>query len=401
MMSAATSWIINNVRIVTETSTIYGAVVVELGKIANIIPASSKEYHLLTENIQQIATIDGQNGLLMAGFIDVHVHGGNGGDFMNADHASYDAITSFHAAHGTTKMLATTMTASKEAIEAVLAAVTSYRQNQQTNEQSGATIIGVHLEGPFISEKWPGAQNPAYIQPPTKAWLAEWIDKWPDQIKLLTLAPEKEEAAPLINWLANQQIITACGHTDALYSDIQSAADAGLTHAVHTFNAMKGLHHREPGTLGAVLTDDRIYCEIIADGEHVHRAAIDLLLRAKPIDKLILITDAIEAAGMVDGNYQLGGLAVTVKDGVARLTEGGALAGSSLTMNKAVQYLANNSSLALHEISQLASKNAARQLGIDHTTGSISIGKQADLVWLDDNFQVQSTWTNGIAIYNR
>ncbi len=389
--------LITNVQIVLESGVVKGSVAVENGKIAKVIKATDQAELASFASSGNYEITNGNEGYLMPGFIDVHVHGGNNGDFMNASHESFDKITSFHAAHGTTAMLATTMTAAKDAIEAVLEAVASYRQTEMPYSE----LIGVHLEGPFISEKWPGAQNPAFIHEPSLEWLQEWTSRWPEQIKLLTMAPEKPGSVDAIKWMTANNIIVACGHTDSVYSDIQTAADAGLTHAVHTYNAMKGLHHREPGTLGAVLTDDRIHCEIIADGEHVHPAAINLMLRCKPLDKVIIITDAIEAAGMPDGVYQLGGLSVTVKNGTARLTEGNALAGSSLTMNKAIRYMSENTRLPLQQISQFASGNPARELGIFETTGSIEEGKNADLVWLDQQFNVQQTWVKGRSVYTR
>jgi N-acetylglucosamine-6-phosphate deacetylase len=216
----------------------------------------------------------------------------------------------------------------------------------------------------------------------------------------LTLAPEKEGAAELISRLRQEGIIAACGHTDAKFADMVRAADAGLSQAVHTYNAMRGLHHREPGTLGAVLTDPRIHAELIADGHHVHPAAIRLLLAAKPADKVVLITDAISAAGLGDGDYVLGGLALTVKDGVARLQEGGALAGSTLTMIDAVRFMREHSGLDLPAISRMASANPARQLGLLDRTGTIAVGKQADLVWADSELrEVRATWVNGRKVH--
>lgn len=385
------SFIVTNVRIVLEDAVTEGYLVVDEGSIAEIGKGS-----VIDAERADRPVVDGQGGLLLPGFIDIHVHGGFGGDFMNADRKSFDQITSFHAKHGTTAMLATTMTASKEAIEAVLAAVADYAKQ----DMAYTPLIGVHLEGPFISEKWPGAQNPAYIHEPQLPWLQQWNKQYPGLIKLLTLAPEKNGARETIAWLAEQGIIAAAGHTDALYDEVIAAADAGLSHAVHTYNAMRGLHHRQPGTLGAVLTDDRIHAELIADGEHVHPAAIKLMLAAKPKDRIILITDAIEAAGMPDGDYELGGLAVTVKGGTARLTEGGALAGSSLTMIAAFRYMLEGGfGLSVGDVSRMASGNAARELGIYDRTGSIAVGKQADLVLLDDSHQVISTWVQGRQVF--
>ncbi|OME83879.1 N-acetylglucosamine-6-phosphate deacetylase [Paenibacillus sp. FSL A5-0031] len=387
------NWFIHNVNIVLEDGIVNGSVFVQDGKIAKIVAQDDNEAANEASDAQ--LSIDGKGGWLLPGFIDVHVHGGFGADFMDASRESFDTITKFHASQGTTGMLATTMTAPKEAIEDVLHAVADYR----SSEMPYAALYGVHLEGPFISEVWPGAQNPAYIKTPQLEWMQQWHAKWPDLLRQLTLAPEKSGAIETIAWLAEQGIVTACGHTDAVYAEVIAAADAGLTQAVHTYNAMRGLHHREPGTLGAVLTDDRIVAELIADGIHVHPAAIRLVLAAKPSDKVILITDAMAAAGMPEGEYSLGGLAVIVKNGEARLKDGNALAGSCLTMIGAVRFIHEHTNLSLSEISRLASGNAAKQLGISDRTGTITSGKQADLVWIDSQMQVQQTWAQGRSIY--
>jgi len=390
----SSKWIIDNIRIVTETGVTEGSVAIKDGIISQVM---TKEERSKAEGLQGFEVFDGNNGYLLPGFIDIHVHGGFGHDFMIASKENYDAITSFHASQGTTTMLATTVTASKEAIEKVLQTTSEYTMS----DMPYAELFGVHLEGPFISEKFPGAQNPAFISEPRLDWMKEWVDKYPNVIKQLTLAPEKEGAVELISWVAEQGIIAACGHTDALYEHMQKAADAGLSHAVHTYNAMRGLHHREPGTLGAVLSDDRIYAELIADGEHVHPASIAILLKSKPLDKVILISDAIESAGMPDGQYDLGGLPVIVKDGVARLENGITLAGSSLTMIRAFRYMLSNTNLAIHDVSRLASLNAAERLGIADRTGSIAVGKQANLVWTDSELNVQNTWVKGRSVYSK
>ncbi|MDQ8738558.1 N-acetylglucosamine-6-phosphate deacetylase [Paenibacillus sp. LHD-38] len=387
------NWIIHNVNIVLEDRVETGSVIVQNGKISQIITGDAAES--AASAAEDLPLIDGQGGYLLPGFIDVHVHGGFGADFMDASRESFNTITKFHASQGTTGMLATTMTASKEAIEAVLQAVSEYR----SSEMPFAALYGVHLEGPFISEKWPGAQNPAHIQTPQLEWMQLWHSKWPDLIRQLTLAPEKKGSIETISWLAEQGINTACGHTDAVYNEVIAAADAGLSQAVHTYNAMRGLHHREPGTLGAVLTDDRIAAELIADGIHVHPAAIRLVLAAKPSDKVILITDAMAAAGMPDGEYSLGGLAVIVKEGEARLREGNALAGSCLTMINAIRFMLEHTNLPLEQLSRLASGNAAKQLGISDRTGSIASGKQADLVWTDAQLRIKQTWVQGRSVF--
>ncbi|WP_141504095.1 N-acetylglucosamine-6-phosphate deacetylase [Paenibacillus luteus] len=392
MAEHSADWLIRNVSIVLENEVITGSVSVKNGKIADVFPDTSTEAVRAMDRVQ---VIDGRGGYLLPGFIDVHVHGGYGADFMDASSESFHTITKFHASQGTTGMLATTMTAAKADIEAVLHAVDAY----QRKEMPHAALYGVHLEGPFISEKWPGAQNPEFIKDPQLEWMKQWEGQWPGLIRQLTLAPEKEGALETIAWLAEQGINTACGHTDALYDEVIAAADAGLSQAVHTYNAMRGLHHREPGTLGAVLTDNRIAAELIADGIHVHPGAVRLLVAAKPEDKIILITDAMSAAGMPDGEYSLGGLAVVVKDNEARLLEGNALAGSCLTMIGAVRFMLEHTDLTIAQVSRLASSNAAKQLGLFDRTGSISIGKQADLVWTDAQLNVQQTWVQGRSVF--
>ncbi|WP_028611877.1 N-acetylglucosamine-6-phosphate deacetylase [Paenibacillus harenae] len=390
--SSSASWLIHHVNIVLEDQIVSGSVHVERGRISRVL---SDGCELDAEAMASVVSVDGLGGYLLPGFIDMHVHGGSGADFMDAERKSFDKITRFHASHGTTGMLATTMTASKEAIDAVLQAAEDYR----AAEMPYASLYGVHLEGPFISEKWPGAQNPAFIVDPQLEWLKQWTAKWPGLIRQLTLAPERKGSLDAIAWLAGQGIVAACGHTDAVYEEIIAAADDGLSQAVHTYNAMRGLHHREPGTLGAVLIEDRIYGELIADGKHVHPAAIRLLLAAKSTDKVILITDAMAAAGMPDGDYALGGLAVVVKDGEARLREGNALAGSCLTMIGAVRFMLEHTGLSIVDISRMASGNAAKQLGISSLTGSIGAGKQADLVLTDAQFNVKQTWVQGRSVY--
>lgn len=338
--------------------------------------------------------LEADGAWLLPGFIDIHVHGGAGHDFMDATVEAYEGITTFHAQHGTTSILATTVTASREGILGVLKAAKSYREQSKP----GAYLAGVHLEGPFINRKMAGAQNPAYMLPAQPDWMEEWIRDYPDLIRIVTLAPELDGALDAVQWLRDHGIVASCGHTDATYEQIQAAADRGLQHAVHTFNAMKGLHHREPGTAGAVLSDDRISAEVIADGHHVHPGAIRVLARCKLPDKLILITDAMSAAGLGDGSYDLGGLGVTVANGVARLTEGGSLAGSTLTMMEAFRFAVAEVGLTVPEASRAASGNPARQIGLSDRTGTLAVGKRADLLLIDPELELRQVWVQGRAV---
>lgn len=336
--------------------------------------------------------IDVDGGWVLPGFIDVHVHGGAGYDFMDADRDGLDAITRFHASNGTTGLLATSLTASREELTGVLERVSRYRSEPMPYAQ----VLGVHFEGPFINPKWKGAQNPNYIVPPQAEWLEEWVARYPGLIKIQTLAPESEGALDYIERLAAHGIVPSCGHTDATYDQVVAAADRGLRHAVHTFNAMKPLHHREPGTVGAVLTDDRITAEVIADGHHVHPAGLQIVARMKGTDKVILVTDAMSAAGMPDGDgYELGGLPVVMTCGVARLKESGNLAGSTLTMIAAFRHMVKNVGVSVPDASRMASANPARQIGVDDVTGSLQAGKRADVLLLDAELELKGVWIGG------
>ncbi|WP_238652225.1 N-acetylglucosamine-6-phosphate deacetylase [Paenibacillus piscarius] len=332
--------------------------------------------------------------LFIPGFVDVHVHGGAGHDFMYSDTDALDTITRFHASHGTTSMLATTMTASKADIDQVLAEVNTYR-----NREDGmpyARLEGVHLEGPFISQRWPGAQNPEHIVPANIAWLEEWEARYPGMIRQVTLAPEREGALEAVRWLRGRGITAALGHTDAKFEEVIAAADAGLNQAVHQFNAMTPLHHRKPGAAGAVMYEPRIRAEIIADGIHVHPAAISIVARLKNAQNLLLITDAMSATGLSDGEYAIGDLPVIVKDGIATLKEHPeALAGSTLTMISGFRYLVRTVGLSLLEASQAASLTPAASLGMERFIGSLEAGKRGDILQLDNDLNLHAVWIGG------
>ncbi|RKN85537.1 N-acetylglucosamine-6-phosphate deacetylase [Paenibacillus ginsengarvi] len=378
--------IVTNAKIVTEQEVIDGGyIVLENGKIKSIGRGLPEQTDAGAE------TIDARGGWILPGFIDVHVHGGYGADFMDASRESLDTITKFHSGHGTTSIVATTLTGPKDQLTKVLDTVNEYMAAPMPYAQ----VVGVHLEGPFINVKYKGAQNPAYIVPPQKAWLEEWHAKYPGLIRQLSLAPETEGALELIAWLRQNGINAAAAHTDATYDQVIAAADAGLNQAVHTFNAMTPIHHRNPGTAGAVLTDDRIRAEIICDGHHVHPACIKLLTKAKTDDNLIMITDAMSAAGLENGIYDLGGLAVQVSGGVATLVEGNSLAGSTLTMIGALRYVTANVGVTVPQASRYMSGNPARQLGIFERTGSLEAGKHADVLLISPDLTLERIWIRG------
>jgi len=364
-----------------------GAVTVENGVITYVGSTAG-----IPQDAAELETVDAAGKYILPGFIDVHVHGGMLEDFSKPSKAGIDAITKLHASQGTTTMLATTMTMPKDVLDEVLAEVQSYMENDMPYAQLG----GVHLEGPFISPKWPGAQNPAHIVPPNKDWIEQWEEQYPGLIKQVTFAPEREGSHELIHFLRKKGIAAAAGHTDATYEDIMSAQAVGLNHSVHMFNAMTPLHHRKPGTAGAILSTPAISAEIIADGIHVHKAAIKLLASVKTDHNLLLITDAMSAAGLGNGDYMLGDLPVVVKDNVCTLKESeGTLAGSTLTMIRGFRYLVQEVGLSIERASEAASGNPAKLLRMDHITGSIETGKQADLLVVDNDLELQQIWIKG------
>ncbi|OKP83345.1 N-acetylglucosamine-6-phosphate deacetylase [Paenibacillus helianthi] len=333
-----------------------------------------------------------RGGLLIPGFVDVHVHGGAGFDFMYADAESLETITRFHASQGTTTMLATTMTADKKDIDRALSEVHAFRSAPMPFAQ----LAGVHLEGPFISPKWSGAQNPDHIVPANIEWMEQWEALYPGLIRQVTLAPEGEGALAAITWLRKHGIIAALGHTNASYEEVIAAADAGLNQAVHMFNAMTPLHHRKPGAAGAIMFDARIRAEIIADGIHVHPAAIAVLSRLKNAGNLLLITDSMSATGLSDGEYTIGDLPVLVRDGVARLKENPeALAGSTLTMIRGFRYLVEEVGLTLEEASRAASLTPAEAIGMQRTIGTLEAGKRGDILLLDEALNLRGVWIKG------
>lgn len=394
------NFIIEHVNLVAPTGVLEDAYIwVRDGVIESIGSGTAQEalgsfenpkYARHAEDLRAAVRLDGAGHWLLPGFIDLHVHGGAGHDFMDADDEGLRAITRFHARHGTTSMLATSMTASREELTRMLAGIHQFRRGSMPYAQ----LLGVHLEGPHISMKWRGAQNPDYIVPPQTEWLAEWTRDYPGLIQMQTLAPELPGALEYIAQLSAAGAIAACGHTDALYEQIARAADHGLRHAVHTFNAMRPYHHREPGTVGAVMTDKRIMTEIIADGHHVHPAGIRLLLAAKGVNNVILVTDAMAAAGQPDGEYVLGGLQVRMESGIARLKEGGNLAGSTLTMLDAFRFMVREVGVSVVQASQMASSNPARQLGTE-AIGALKPGAYADMLLLDDELGLRQVWIGG------
>lgn len=336
-----------------------------------------------------------ENATVFPGFIDEHIHGAGGADAMDGTLSALKTIAETIAGEGTTTFLATTMTQSRENILAAMKAVKEYREAAL---ETGARLLGVHLEGPFIAAAHKGAQPLEYVAKPNIDVFDEYNAASGNAIKIVTLAPEQEGAQPLVAHLRDLGVVPSIGHTGAKCADIQNAVKAGAKNVTHTYNAQSPLHHREIGTVGSALLYDELNAELIADTIHVSVPAIQLLVKCKPKEKLTLITDAMRAKGLADGESELGGQVVVVKNGEARLKDG-TLAGSVLRMNRAVQNLVEKAGVPLLEAVDYATINPAKSLGIDGEAGSIRVGKRADFVVLDDKFDVLYTVRGGKIVY--
>ena len=338
-----------------------------------------------------------ENAIVLPGFIDEHIHGAGGSDGMDGTVEDIKTIATTIAGEGTTTFLVTTMTQSKENITKALQAVKTYKE---TDEGDGARVLGVHLEGPFIAAAHKGAQPLEYVAKPNASVFDEYNQASGNSIKIVTLAPEEEGAVDLIAHLTAQGIVSSIGHTGAKTADIKKAIEVGAKDVTHTYDAQSPLHHREIGTVGSALLYDELTAELIADTIHVSVPAMQLLVKCKPVDKLNLITDAMRAKGIADGESELGGQKVFVKNGEARLADG-TLAGSVLRMNVAIKNVVEKVGVPFTQAVDYATKNPAKTLGVYDEMGSIAVGKRANFVVIDKNYDVVCTIRDGEVIYQR
>ncbi|WP_317327204.1 N-acetylglucosamine-6-phosphate deacetylase [Turicibacter sanguinis] len=339
----------------------------------------------------QVDIIDAKGAYVGAGLIDIHIHGAGGADVMDANDDTIETISQLLVKFGVTSFLPTTMTMSQEKIECALNQI----RIGMNGHYKGAKVLGCHLEGPFISETYKGAQNKAFIQKPNMTW----IEPFQDVIKLITLAPEVDEGYEFIKAMKlKTDIKLSMGHTSTTFAKAKEAIQLGISHATHTFNGMSGFNHRESGAVGAILMSD-VSAELIADKIHVNPEIFEWFYRVKS-GNIVLITDSMRAGCMPDGVYDLGGQEVIVENGSARLRTG-SLAGSVLTLNKAVRNFYEETTLSLPAVYQLASLNAARSIGVEDCKGSIEIGKDADLVIWDEALEALVTIVEGKIVYER
>lgn len=364
------------------------AVIVENKRISAIIPNDMIAHHLPASHRQFPAQY-----YLVPGFIDLHVHGIYGHDVMDNTEEALQSISQHLVEEGVTGFLATTMTAPQVQIETLLKMMP-----QVMTKVSGAEILGVHLEGPFIAVEKMGAQDGNLTLAPDINLMRKWQNMAEGAIKIVTAAPELPGAIPFFQALRGMGIIGAIGHTNATYAETNAAIDAGASYATHLFNAMRGVHQREPGATGALLLADHVVAELIVDGVHLHPAILELALRIKNHDHLLLVTDAMRAKCMKDGSYDLGGQSVTVKAGVATLADG-RLAGSTLRMSDAIKNLTTLTNCSLADAISMASTGPAHKLGVHDRKGSIGVGKDADFVVMNPELDILLTVVAGREVF--
>lgn len=417
--------VLRSERIVTPGGMLAGEVTIEAGRIAAVSAAGGGHSGAVESGADTVEsgadtvesgadtvesgadTVELGERWLVPGYIDTHVHGGGGAQCNTGDPDEIAAVARFHARHGTTALLATTVAAPVQQLEEALGAIEGCaagaraRSNASVRETPpGATVLGAHLEGPFLSPERPGAMDPSTFIAPDPASAAQLLHAGRGTVRMMTLAPELPGALEVVRALADEGVIPSLGHSDASYATARAAVQAGAQAATHLFNGMAQFHHRQPGLVGAALDLPEVSCELICDGVHVDPVAVRLVHRAKGLAGIRLVTDAIEAAGMSDGRFRLGGATVEVREGVVRLTGGGSIAGSTLTMDMAVRNAVRFLGVPVPEAVTLATANPARLLGMDDRRGAIAVGMDADLVVLGEDLLccgtiVGGSWVDG------
>lgn len=374
---------IYNGKILLEDEILENHIIIFDEKIQKIEPYDEGRYEALE-------LIDAHGNYISPGFIDIHVHGAMGHDVMDGSVDGLKVIGETIVKNGVTSYLPTTMTMPKEAIDGAYKAV---KAAMALNDYKGASPIGLHLEGPFINPAKKGAQNDAYIEKPSVSFVKPYLDL----TKIITYAPEMDEDHSFIKGMKKYpQVALSIGHTQGSYEDAQEAINLGVKSFTHLFNAMTGLHHREPGMVGAALTYD-VYAELIADKIHVSKHLFQMLMNLKN-EKLVLVTDGMSAKCMKSGLYELGGQKVIVDENSARL-ESGVLAGSILKLNEGVRNMNDNVSQEINRVINLATIYPARLIQEDHIRGSLEVGKTSDIIIFDEGINIKSTFVKGTEVY--
>ncbi|MFB4163817.1 N-acetylglucosamine-6-phosphate deacetylase [Alteribacillus sp. JSM 102045] len=394
------SFLLRDVKVINPTQTLEHAyIVVKDGKIAAMgenenfeRDFSKNEWHSLKEIKIEPDTV------LVPGMIDVHIHGTNNADTMDATPEALTAIAKSLPSEGTTSFLATTLTQSEAAITNALKNAAAYAEGEQPSDR--AEMIGVHLEGPFFTAEKAGAQPKEHLCEADMEQFKKWQEAAKGLIKWVSLAPEKDPYFQLIRYLKDTGVIASAAHSNASSEEVEKAIDHGLTHVTHLFNGMSGLHHREPGLAAAALTRHELTNEIIADGVHVHPAMVNLAYQMKGPFGLLMITDSIRAKCLQNGEYDLGGQTVTVEGNRPYLPDG-TIAGSVLKMNEAMKNILAYTGCRFEEAVAMTSWNAACKLGTKDRKGNIAVDKDADFVQLGHDQEVIRTWCRGTLAYEK
>jgi N-acetylglucosamine-6-phosphate deacetylase len=330
------------------------------------------------------------------GFIDLHIHGAGGHDVMEGTGDALRAITRKVSEHGTTSIVATTVTASTDQTLRSVEGIAGYIAQQRESDEPRAEVMGIHFEGPFISKARRGVHPSEWIQLPSADTLNRFLKAAAGNARILTIAPEVLGAAPCMDAAREAGLVISMGHTDATYEQARAAMARGARSATHVYNAMRPFSHRDPGVIGAVLTSQDVNAELIADGVHVEEAAMKLLLMAKGAAHVTLVSDGLSATGMPDGKYTLGGFEVTVSGGVCRNAEG-TLAGSTLTLDRALRNIVGLG-ISLQDAVRMLTINPAKLLGIEFKKGSLRAGADADILLLDEGLHLAGIWARGVAL---
>jgi N-acetylglucosamine-6-phosphate deacetylase len=382
---------------VTGVLGIRGTVITPMEEIADglVTIENGKIIHVGRWTEDRIDRLQDFRGCYVApGLVDIHVHGGGGHSAMDPE--GIPGLSEFLARGGVTSYLPTTHSAPHERImESAKAISGGVRRGVD-----GAIPLGVHMEGPYISPDMCGAQNPDHIRPPDISEIAEVYDASGKNLRVVTLAPEREGGLDAIRWLASRGVVPAAGHTEATHDEMVYAIDAGLSHASHLFNQMRGFHHREPGAAGAALTDDRVTVELVADGFHLHPAILRIASRIKGPAKTALVSDSIPATGLLEGEYDFGGRRITVSGGRS-LLESGRLAGSTITLSDAVRNMIRLAGVSVREAVEMASTTPARIAGASGCKGRLAEGMDADITILDGNLSPVLTMVAGEIVHRR
>lgn len=379
--------LIKNARIVLKDCVFVGDLRTEKDRITEISEA-------INPNSQEVV-YNADNNILMPGFIDTHTHGAVGEEYFNSD-GDLNKITEFEAANGVTAVAATIYSLPIEHVELCSKNILKYIKNGS----KGAKIIGVHAEGPFLNPARKGGMNLQNIKNGSMDYFERMYSAYEGYLKIITVAPECEGNTEVIKEAVKRGVKVSAGHTQASYDEMKKAIDIGVTRMTHTFNACAGLVHREPGVLGAALTDERVNCEVICDFAHLHPAAVELIYKAKGSHKFTAISDSEWCAGMPDGmEFEVDGRMTKVSGGVAFL-EDGTICGSAGTLYNGFKNL-YSLNIPLWEIAEMVSQNPAKAMGLDNECGSIEVGKKADIVIIDSDLRIDKTFADGNLVYEK